>query len=180
MNYSDIYYTVYGINVDVEDDASAMFGIYLTFALHRYHSIELSTDYVETDAKLSALGLSGDAGKLKSIPVLLSFRAHLTDDPKFRPYFAFGGGYFFNEIASNTNTAEFIYGTGAKFDVDNSFALHVGAGIEVFVSENIALNLDCKYIWTKINASVNKAGFSDEDFKINPFIAGIGLKYYFK
>jgi opacity protein-like surface antigen len=179
VTYSDDDYTTFGVNVDAEPDDAIMFGVNLTFALNRFVSMELSVDYVETDVELSALGLSGDAGEVTSIPVLLSIRANLTDHPTFRPYLTVGGGIFFNDIDSNPNTAEFIYGPGAEFDVDNSFAFHAGGGIEVFLSENIAFNLDCKYIWTEIEGSVNIAGFSDEDFEFNPFVAGAGLKYYF-
>ncbi|MFH2011824.1 MAG: OmpW family outer membrane protein [Pseudomonadota bacterium] len=180
VNFSDDDYNVGAVQVNVGADEAAMFGVNLTYTLDRYFSLELSVDYFETDAELSALGLSGSAGKLTSIPVLLSIRVHPATDPKIKPYFSFGGGYFFNSLDSNPSAAvAAVYGPGANFDVDNSFAFFVGAGVEVFFSKNIALNIDCKYIWTEAKGSVKVAGFSDEDLRMNPFVAGIGLKYYF-
>ncbi|MGW8209563.1 MAG: OmpW/AlkL family protein, partial [Syntrophobacteria bacterium] len=59
------------------------------------------------------------------------------------------------------------------------FGFFAGGGVEVFLSSNTSLNLDLKYIWTEVEASVNKAGFTSVDLELNPFVAGLGLKYYF-
>ena len=179
VNYSDDDYTVYGVKVDVEPDDAVMYGINLTYFIHEYFSFELSVDYAEMDVELSALGLSGDAGEVTMIPVLLSARTHLSTNPKVSPYLTIGVGYFFNDMDSNRGTIEFIYGAGAEVDVDNSFGFHLGAGIEFFISENAAVNFDFKYIWTEVEAEVNVSGFTDVDFEVNPFIIGLGYKYYF-
>jgi outer membrane protein len=179
VNFSDDDYTVYGVKVDVEPDESTMYGGNLTYFIQDYLSLELSVDYTETDVDLEALGLSGDAGDFESIPVLLSLRAHLSTNTKVSPYLLFGIGYLFNDIDQNDSTIEYIYGSGAKIDVDDSFAFHVGGGVEVFVTENVALNLDLKYIFTKVEADVNVAGFKDEDIDMDSFVAGLGIKFYF-
>ena len=179
VNFTDDDYTVYGVKVDVEPDESVMYGVNLTYFIQNYLSLELSVDYTETDVDLKALGLSGDAGDFESIPVLLSLRAHLSTNTKVSPYLLFGIGYFFNDFDQNNSTIEYIYGPGADVDVDDSFGFHVGGGVEVFVSENVALNLDFKYIWTEVETSVNVAGFTDEDLDMDSFVAGLGIKYYF-
>ena len=56
---------------------------------------------------------------------------------------------------------------------------NLGVGIEFFISEKSAVNLDFKYIWTEVEGEVNKPGFTKEDFEINPFVIGLGIKYYF-
>jgi len=179
VNFTDDDYTVYGVKVDVEPDESVMYGVNLTYFIQNYLSLELSVDYTETDVDLKALGLSGDAGDFESIPVLLSLRQHFSTNTKVSPYLLFGVGYFFNDIDQNDSTIEFIYGPGAKVDLDDSFGFHVGGGIEVFVSENVAVNLDFKYIWTEVEADVNVPGFTDEDLDMDSFVAGLGIKYYF-
>ncbi|MBW2247804.1 MAG: OmpW family protein [Deltaproteobacteria bacterium] len=179
MDYSDDDYTLYGVEVDVEPDEDVMYEGNLTYFIQDYFSIELSVGYVETDVDLSALGLSGDAGDLESIPVLLSGRMHFSTNPKLNPYISFGVGYFFNDIDQNDSTIEFIYGAGADLDVDDSFGFHLGAGVEFFISKNAAFNLDFKYIWTEVEAEVNKPGFTEEDLDINPYVLGLGIKYYF-
>lgn len=179
VNHSDDNYTVYGVKVDVEPDDSVMYGVNLTYFLASDISLELSVDHTETDIDLYALGLSGNAGELEIIPVLLSLRMHIYTNTKVSPYLTIGGGYFFNDIAQNDSTIEFIYGPGAEIDVDNSLGYLLGGGIEYFISKKAAVNLDFKYIWTEVEAKVNVPGFTKEDFKINPFVIGLGVRYYF-
>ena len=98
---------------------------------------------------------------------------------KYKGKSIFTFGYFFNDFDQNDPVIEFIYGAGADVDVDDSFGFHVGGGVEVFVTENVALNLDLKYIWTKVEADVNIAGFKDEDIDMDSFVVGLGIKFYF-
>ncbi len=179
ITYSKDDYVVYGVTVDVEPDDAVGFGINYTYFVHNNFSFELSADYVKTDLELSALGLSANAGEVTQIPVLFTGRVHLGSDPKVKPYLAAGVGYFFNDFDSDRNTVEFIYGRGAEIYVDDSFGFLVGGGVEFFVSEKAALNLDLKYIWTEVEANVNKPGFTKVDFEPNPLVIGLGIKYYF-
>ena len=179
IDYSDDDYTLYGVKVDVEPDEDVMYEGNLTYFIQDYFSIELSLGYVETDVDLSAFGLSVDAGEIENIPVILSGRLHFSTNPKINPYISFGVGYFFNDFDQNDYIVESLYGPGADIDVDDSFGFHLGAGVEFFISENAALNLDFKYIWTEVEAEVNVPGFSDEDLDINPYVLGLGIKYYF-
>ena len=179
IDYSDDDYTLYGVEVDVELDEDIMYEGNLTYFFQDYFSVELSVGYVETDVDLSALGLSADAGEVEQIPVILSGRFHFSTNPTINPYISFGVGYFFNDIDQNDPVVEFIYGAGAEVDVDDSVGFHLGAGVEFFISENAAFNFDFKYIWTEVEAEVNKPGFTDEDLDINPYVLGLGIKYYF-
>jgi outer membrane protein W len=179
INYSDDAYTVYGTKVDVEPDESVMYGVNLTYFFLRDLSLELSVDYTETDVELSALGLSGNAGEFESIPVILSLQTHLFTNTKVSPYLTIGVAYFFNDVDQNDSTIEFIYGPGAEIDVDNSLGFLLGGGIEFFISKRAAVNLDFKYIWTKVDAKVNVPGFTKVDYEIDPFVVGLGIKYYF-
>jgi outer membrane protein W len=156
---------------DDEPDDAVMYGINLTYFAHRYFSFELSADYTESDVELSVLGLSGNDGDLTQVPVLLTGRMHFSTNPKVSPYFGGGVGYYFNSIDSDRAVA--------KTDVDNSIGYHVSAGVEIFVAENAAINLDFRYIWNKIDAEVKPPGFADGEFDLNAFVAGLGFKYYF-
>lgn len=175
VNYTEDEYDAYGEELDTEADDAAMVGINLTYFVHRYFSFELSADYVETDLEISG----ADAGELTQIPVLLSGRMHFKTNPNVNPYLAFGVGYFFNDFDSNPQTIKSFYGSGADADVDSGLGYHLGGGIEFFISEKSAVNLDLKYIWTDFDAAVNVPGFTEEEFEINPFVMGLGIKYYF-
>jgi outer membrane protein W len=89
-------------------------------------------------------------------------------------------GYYFNDFDSERVTAEDIYNrAGAEIEVDDSVGFHVSAGIEIFVADNTAVNLDFKYVWNEIDLDVNLSDFADEEVDLNAFVAGVGFKYYF-
>jgi outer membrane protein len=179
IDYEEDSYVVYGIEVDEDPDDAFMYGLNLTYYLHRYFSLELSGDYVKTDVQLNALGLTGDAGELTQVPVLLTGRIHFSTNPKASLYLGGGVGYYFNDFDSERVMTEFIYGAGAEIDVDDSVGYHVAGGAEYFLSDNFAVNLDFKYMWNEIEAGVNVPGFTDETFDANAFVAGLGFKVYF-
>jgi outer membrane protein len=179
VNYSDDEYDIFGLDIDEKPDDAAMYGGNLTYFFHKYFSVELSVDYVSTDVEVSALGMSTDVGELTQVPVLLTGRMHFSTNPKVSPYLGGGVGYYFNDFDSKRAVAESIYGPGAKMDVDDSVGYHVDGGVEVFVTEHAAINLDIKYTWNEIEFSVNVPGFDDEEVEANAFIAGAGIKYYF-
>ena len=179
VNYSDDHYYLFGAKIEEEPDDAFMYGINCTYFLHRYFSFELSADYVETDVELGVLGLSGNVGQLSQIPVLLTGRMHFSTNPKMSPYLGGGVGYYFNDFDSERVITEFLYGPRADIDVDDSIGYHVGGGFELFVSDNAAVNLDLKYVWNQVDADINLSDFGDEEFDVNAFFAGLGVKYYF-
>ena len=186
--YNNDDFNVDGLIVDMSPDDSDAFGINYTYIADYYFSFEFSADYIKTDVELSALtpGISGNAGELTQIPVLLTGRFHPYVSSRLTPYFSSGLGYFFNHLESNPDTAEHLYGPGANLKMDESPCFYVGGGVEIFFSKNIALNIDFKYIWTQVKGTVSRLGTADLDgfseatnLSINPFAAGMGIKYYF-
>jgi outer membrane protein len=153
------------VNYDEEPNDAAMYGVNLTYFFHRYASFELSVDYTDADV----VGLSGDAGALEQVPVLLTLRMHFSTNPMVSPYIGGGVGYYFNDFDSDS---------GSPIDVDNNFGVHVNGGLEVFITDNAAINLDIKYVWQELDVD-NKPPGLDEEFKRNQFVAGVGFKVYF-
>ena len=176
--YLDDHYYEFGVKIEEEPDDAVMYGINCTYFLHEYFSLELSADYVETDVELSVLGLSGNVGQLTQVPVLLTGRIHFSTSSKVSPYLGGGVGYYFNDFDSERVITEFLYGPGADIDVDESIGYHVAGGVEVFVSDNAAINLDLRYVWNEIDAEINLSGFGDEELDVDAFIAGLGFKFY--
>jgi outer membrane protein len=154
------------VNYDEEPNDAAMYGVNLTYFFHRYASFELSVDYTDADV----VGLSGDAGALEQVPVLLTLRMHFSTNPRVSPYVGGGVGYYFNDFDSDSGSP--------NIDVDNNFGVHVNGGLEVFITDNAAINLDIKYVWQELDVD-NKPPGLDEEFKRNQFVAGVGFKVYF-
>lgn len=152
---------------DPEIDSSGLYGVNLTYFLNEIFSLELSGEYTKTDMTIHTLG--GKVGEFTQVPILLTARLHLPAGKTISPYIGAGIGYYFNDFDKTLATSTV---TG----VDNSFGWHMAAGLEVFFLQNWAANLDLKYIW-------NQADFQrttgTEEFDLDAFSAGVGLKYYF-
>ena len=105
---------------------------------------------------------------------------HFSPNPKISPYLSFGLGFSINDFDQNSQVTDFVFGSGTKVEVDDSFIYSVGAGVEFFISDNAAFNLDLKYIWMNIDGEVSwPSGIKDgNDYDIDPFVIGVGLKYY--
>lgn len=71
--------------------------------------------------------------------------------------------------------------------VENAIGYHLGAGIDLFITKNIALNADVRYCIAKIKGSwiltdqaIGASTSGDiEDLNLNSLIFGGGLKFYF-
>lgn len=179
VSYADDYYVLRGVAIDTEPDDALMFGANFTHFLNQNFSFEWGVNYVSTDVALSAPGLSGDAGELTQVPFLVTMRLHFYTKPKVNLYVGLGAGYYFNSFDSNRAVIESIYGAGAKVEVEDDFAPHMNLGLEYLVSNNVAVNLDIKYIWDEIEAGVNVPGYTDEELDATKIVAGVGCKYYF-
>ncbi len=186
VNYaSDGYdYLIYDIETDFDD--AFMYGGNLTYFLHKYFSFELSVDHVETDVDLK-ISVPGDitrtvvgVGELEQLPILLTARTHFSTNPKVNPYFGVGIGYYLNDFNSN-DLVRSALPPGGKLDPDDSFGFHISTGVEFFLNEHFAFNLEFKYIWNETDLKAKVPGELTEeiDFQLDTFVAGVGFKYYF-
>jgi outer membrane protein W len=169
-------------------DATALIEGNFTYFLHRLVSVELSGGYAKTDVDTNVnfpgIGsFSGDYGEFTQFPILGTLRVHLWHPDISRPsgfYFGAGVGYYINDLKlSNTVNTLFPW---YNADVDNSFGAHANAGFEINLVENLALNLDFKYIFMNeadVTLSVLGVGSTTTEVELEGWIFGVGLKYYF-
>jgi len=169
---ASVAYIYYSDDDDFEPDEDAMYGVNLTYFAHRYLSLELSVNYVETDVYLDDF----DIGELEQIPILLSLRTHLSTNPKVSPYLTVGIGYYINDFDMDSSIP-----AGYDLDPDDSFGYHLGGGVEYFIIEHFALNLDFKFMWTNVDFDGTAGGvrIRDEKVDVDTFTSGVGFKYYF-
>jgi opacity protein-like surface antigen len=70
---------------------------------------------------------------------------------------------------------------------DHSIGTLLGLGVDYFIWKNLALNLDVRYHWVKVNFSYSLAWdegqtvfYSEQrSFPLDSWIIGLGVKYYF-
>lgn len=166
-------------------DKGVCYGVSLNFILIENLSIELIGFRFTTEVtKLEENDLS--KGSLKSIPLQLSIKYQFTKESKFVPYILAGADYILYDHTVDMPEWENM-GFKISEEVDNGIGFHGGLGFDIFISDNIALNIDGRYVFsktnlnstildTKSNVSVTK---EIKDLKIDLIIATVGLKIYF-
>jgi len=79
------------------------------------------------------------------------------------------------------------FGFDLEEKVENAIGYHLGAGIDLFITKNIALNADVRYCiarikgsWTLTDQIIGTETSGDlEDLNLNSLMFGAGLKYCF-
>jgi outer membrane protein W len=150
-------------------------------------SIELEGLSFQSDVEGDPEALS--KGKLSVIPIQLSIQAKFPISWRFLPYLLGGGGYYLNRFNLDKEIIDTWDALGFDIEekVENAIGYHFGAGIDLFITKNIALNADVRYFIAKIKGSwtltdqiigTENSG-SLEDLNLNSLIFGGGLKFYF-
>jgi len=152
-----------------------MWGLGLGLNLNRYWGVELALDTWEE--KMSFAGVAGgdvlgEEAATSFIPQI-RFRYPLFRD-RLVPYVVagFGGAFYqFNDRKSD--------GFGRQIDADGAgWAASLGAGLDWFVADNIALNFEAKQIWhSSLDVTVD-----GEKYEYDPsdWVATIGFRVFFR
>jgi outer membrane protein W len=102
------------------------------------------------------------------------------------PYASLGGGYYFLEIDEKSELRALWASSGVAIDleIDDAFFAHVGGGVDIFVTDHIALNIDAKFAWaqadideTRITATTSQTLGGTMD--LNGAFFGAGFKFFF-
>jgi outer membrane protein W len=112
-------------------------------------------------------------GELTQIPVTLALRTHFSTNPRVSPYLGGGGGWFFNDF----DPSPMVAATGIDIEAKDTYGLFVCGGIELFLTDWFAIDINAKYVWTEVKLEAE--GYADDRFDGNAFVGGIGLKLYF-
>ena len=165
---------------DIEFGSTASFGGNLTYFFNKIIALELSLDYAKADMDFGPWPFLIEVGELKQIPILLTGRIHLPTTTTATFYLGAGIGYYFNSFDLSSNLLLNVP-AGTDADADDSFGFHFNLGIEYFFIENVAINLDLKYILneTDFEGNIPGLGIASDEIDLNAFGAGLGFKYYF-
>jgi opacity protein-like surface antigen len=164
-----------------------MYGGNLCLGITKNISIELSGQRFQSNTEGDAESLS--EGKLSVIPIQLSLQARFPVSGQFVLYIGGGGGYYLNTFTLDEDLIEKwdVLGFVIEEKVENAIGFHFGAGIDLFFTENIALNVDFRYCLAKTKGSwtltdqFSPAEISGdlEELSLNSIMLGAGLKFYF-
>jgi outer membrane protein len=179
ISYYDLSDTsIEGINF--APDSTALLEGNLTYFFNKMFSLDFSVGYTKPDVNAEAFGLSVGFGELEQIPITLTGRMYYWfSDSNTNLYFGGGVGYYLNDFELSSAFASVM--PGFRLDADDSFGFHVNGGFEYFINDNVALDLDLKYIWNDSDFTAFQPGFPAEtvNLDLDGFSAGIGIKYFF-
>lgn len=149
------------------DDGSFYGGIQARLRLGAIVGIEGAVDYRAGQE----FGLGDVSVKTSSIPVTGSLLIFAPVNPNFSPYGIAGIGAYYTRY----DYSDAISDIGVEDDSSFNMGYHLGFGVELPFNENVALNLDYRYIF--LNPDDNEESFEDANLNSNAFTAG--LMFYF-
>lgn len=189
-----------GEDLDIKGTPEA-FNMHVSYCLPRPNerinvNLIFDWEYISREIELEhGYGLSDELGTATLIPFMVGAQVRLTDLGPVTPYVGFALGISFNSIDEGDRFNDWersmrIMNPGWDFDadieVDNSFAFKIPIGVDVFLNDNIAFNLEAKYFYTAPNVEITEESFNgyyydtyDDHVDMSTFAVGMGLSFYF-
>jgi len=113
-------------------------------------------------------------GSLKHLPPTLTLQYHCNSHGAFKPYVGAGVNYTrFSSVHFDAATEAALHPSLSK----SSFGAAVQVGLDYDLTANTVLNLDIKKV--QIRADVKSSGSKVGEFKVDPWLIGVGIGYRF-
>lgn len=130
----------------------------------RFHfgilALEGSIDYREVD--------SGDLD-VQTYPVQASLLAYLIENKPVSVYLLGGGGWYFTRVDGPA---------GFDDETEEDFGPHAGAGVQGWVSDDVSINADYRYIWLS-DIEFDNASLVDREYDQSGSMVTIGVNFHF-
>jgi hypothetical protein len=164
-----------------EWEAGTAYGGSVMYRMANGLVLELIVKYFKMDAKENG----SEIGTLKATPILLMIGYQSM--PKNQSGFAFhasiGGGIVSSDFDKGGDIKDLEKDSGVKIDIsnDDSFMFEGGAGVDYFITRNIAMTLDGRYVVGFIDSEWKFSNGESEDytFDIESFQYLVGLRLWF-
>lgn len=163
--------------------------INVTYRFLKYLALEGAVGYTEFDIKNETLAV--DWARMEALPISLTLQFRwISKKPEelkwIVPYASIGGGYYLLELEETSELISFWLSRGVAIDleIDDAFFLHAGGGIEIFLTEHIALNFDARYTWADADIDETRTtGLASQKLggtiNLNSGYIGGGFKFFF-
>lgn len=141
----------------------------------RYLGIELAIDYYETEVNSDALGVKINEMSVWDFLAQVRARYPLLEH-RLVPYALAGVGFGFNEFNDTTAIGESP--EGPKFDSrDFAPAASLGLGLDYFVADNIALEVETKYLFFRPDIKLQDG--TTNTANLDTLFLGLGARVFF-
>lgn len=157
-------------------------------------ALGLDWEYISRDIVAEDSGnFSDDIGTITMMPLMVNAQVRFANLGKITPYIGFGLGVSFNSVTKGEwadEGEEYLenrfpgYNFDVDYDIDHSFAFKVPIGVDVFITDNIALNMEAKYFYTRPDTeiTIKGPGYSNntsDETNQSTFAFGTGMSFYF-
>lgn len=150
-------------------------GLQARFRLGKVIGLEGAVDYrPEETFEVNLPGASAEI-RQHSYPVTASLLIFLPILPHFSPYLVGGGGWYYTKI----DYSDTLEAQGFEDRTERLFGWHAGAGLELPITEHVALNGDLRYIFLDSDFGERPGIDLDEDQKADGYVATVALMFYF-
>ncbi|MGV3001119.1 OmpW/AlkL family protein [Vibrio sp. E150_018] len=171
---------------DVSVDNNTQLGLNFAYMMRDHWALELlaatpfSHDVTLGGSPAGLDSLNGGLGNVKHLPPTLSVLYYPMDtQSKFQPYVGVGVNYtmFFDESVDDSAKDKGF----SNLDLDNSWGWAGQVGMDYFITDNITLNAQVRYIDidTEANVELNGVGKLNVDVDIDPWVYMVGIGYKF-
>lgn len=161
----------------------------VTYRFLKYLALEAGVGYTKLDVKNDTLNVNWATIQAVPISATLQFRwvARKPEELKWIiPYACIGGGYYILDIDERSEFRRYALsrGYGVNLEIDDTFFFHLGGGFDIFLTKNLALNLEARYSWaqTDIDEKQSVGGTSrtlGDTINLNAALVSGGFKFYF-
>jgi hypothetical protein len=164
-------------SANVEGQVGPIFNGVMVYDLNKYVSLGLEAEWEQHKIDQAALTL-GDAS---AASMFFRFEGHLERTQPISPYVLLAVGYnlnFFGE--EDAYLAE--CGADCNVDIDNTFSLKAGFGMDLFVLfENAAINLEVAWKYNKADIDFISGAdtVASDDYNGSTVYLLIGFRYHF-
>lgn len=169
---------VSGVIPEANDiDNTVYVGGTFAYGVHQWIALGFEAGWLETHSGDDSVFGIGDLGDLTGNPVMgdIIIRIPNPDQP-FVPYAIVGIGV----VVWDFKASPPLEALGVDVDVDTTFALKVGGGIDWWLNSNWILNFEASYVFMNASVTVTTKGTSSSnDENLDYFQIGGGLKYLF-
>ena len=176
---TDVGFQIGGLLQGTEKLDSALYlGGSAAYGVNEWFAVGLEGGYSDQSTSIPLSGTE-QQGKIGRIPLFLDLILRYTKMPdvNYVPYGVLGLGALFTDV-HGTGTFQ---SSNLKLDVDNSFAIKMGAGVDWFINEKWALGLEASYVWVDSDANVISLsnGRTIDSTNLDYWTLTGGVKYLF-
>lgn len=160
-----------------------------TYRFLKYFALEGGIGYTQFDIKNKTLRVKW--ATIEAIPIFatLQFRRVSSEPEALKwivPYAGIGGGYYLLEIGERNELRNYwwLSGVGIDLSIDDTFFFHLGGGLDIFLTKNVAFNFDARYAWARTDIDQKQSfGFISRELgdtiNLNAAFIAAGFKFYF-